>query len=542
MIKKISRDTINLVSATGTKLFCTLIIFFGLSNQVMGAENNSPQVGPLLVSNPEEAPGYSDTNKKAVNLSIEECVEIALKNNLDLKIERFNPESKQLDLQRIYDEFGFLVGFKPSLQNNVSLTSNSFLTGNTVSRVFNQSYDLYASQNLMTNGALTLDFQNVINNTNSTRVDINPAISPSLTLSFTQPVLRNALNGFRRVSMGKNDTLASNLRLKAKAIDIVSQTRTAYWNLVLSRENLKVLESSLNLTRDLLKINKEKEKAGVIAKLEVLSTEAAIAASEESLLQGKRNLGQSEDALKKLLNPSGSDIDWDITINTPDIPEIKKVDISFSESFNRSLNNRPDYQAILADKNSINIQAEIANQNRLPDLTFNGSVGLNSLDKDYFNALGKLFSLQTYSWNIGLNLAIPVIGNVYEIDYKQALLNKKKQDVTIDNFKQALINQVRNSIRNVEINEERVEANKLSKKLMNEQVKAETEKFNLGMSTNYQVMLLQRDLQSASLNEVNARVDYLKSLDDLSMVEGVSLEKNKIIWDNYYDKTGNQEK
>ena len=67
--------------------------------------------------------------QKVVNLSIQEAIEFALKNNLDLKIESFTPEIRQLDLQKIYDEFGFVVGFKPNLSNNVRATSNSFLTG-----------------------------------------------------------------------------------------------------------------------------------------------------------------------------------------------------------------------------------------------------------------------------------------------------------------------------------------------------------------------------------------------------------------------------
>jgi outer membrane protein TolC len=481
-------------------------------------------------------------NQKTISLSIGEAVEIALKNNLDLKIESYTPEIKQLDLQKIYDGYGFSVGFRPSLQNNVRKTSSSFLTGNTVSKDFSQSYDFFATKKLLSNGEISLNFDNGISSTNSTKTEINPAISPGLSLSFSQPILRNAWNGYRQVSIGKNETYASNLRLKAKAIDVVAQTKDAYWNLVLTRERLKVLEDSLNLTRALLKINQEKEKAGVIAKLEVLSTQATIASSEESLLQGKRSLDESEDALKKILNPSGANIDWDVHINTSGIPEITKVGTDFTNSFNRSLKNRPDYQAVLADKHTINLQAEIANQNRFPELTVNGSVGLNSLDKDYISALGNLFSLQTYNWNFGLNLEIPVIGNVNETTYKQVLLNEEKQDLTIENFKQSMINEVRTAIRNVEINQKRVEANKLSKKLMSEQVKAETEKLNLGMSTNYQVMQLQGDLQQTALNEVNARVEYLKSLDELSRVEGLSLEQNHIIWDNNYNRDDKQEK
>src|SRR5690606_5673853 len=97
--------------------------------------------------------------------------------------------------------------------------------------------------------------------------------------------------------------------------------------------------------------------------------------------------------------------------------------------------------------------------------------------------LQSLFSFKNYSWNLGLNIAIPVVGNVYETEYKQSLLNQQRQKDVITNFKQVITNDLRNSIRDIQINAKRVEANQISKSLVSEQVKAETEKLNLGLST-----------------------------------------------------------
>lgn len=475
-------------------------------------------------------------NQKVLNLSLENCIELAIKNNLDLKIERITPEMKKLDLRRIYDEFGFSLSFNPAIQNNIRPTSNSFISGASVLNEFSQSYDFSAKKKLLTNGQISLDFQNGIVNTNSTRVDFNPSITPRFSVNFQQPLLKDALNGFRRISIGNNDTLASKLRLKSKAIDLISQTEQSYWELVLNKEKLKVLENSLNLTKELLKINKEKERVGSLAKIEVLTTEANLAAQEENLLQQKRILSQSEDFLKKLINPSNSPEEWDILIKTSDIPEINKINVNFNDVYDKALKNRADFQAILIDEKNLGIQTEIAMQNRLPSLNFNGSFGLTSLDKEYFNALQNLFSFKTYTWNIGLNLEIPVTGNSGETIYQQALLNQGKQRLTIDSFIQTLINDVRSSVRDIEINRKRMEANALSKNLMNEQVKAKMEKFALGLSTNYDVLQSQRDFAQTSLNEVNSRIDYIKSLIYLGKIEGLTLEKHKIIWDDGSEK------
>ena len=192
-------------------------------------------------------PAKAADEQKTITLSIEDCIEIALKNNLDLKIESFTPRIKQLDLQKIYDEFGLSLGFSPNIQNNIRPTSSSFISGGAVLNEFSQNYNFSAKKKFATDGQLSLEFQNSILNTNSTRVDFNPSITPRLALNFQQPVLKNAFNSYRRISIGKNDTSASNLRLKAKAMDIVSLTEQNYWNLALNNERLKVLPTSLNL-------------------------------------------------------------------------------------------------------------------------------------------------------------------------------------------------------------------------------------------------------------------------------------------------------
>lgn len=477
------------------------------------------------------AQAMAEEKQKTIDLSMQETIAIALKNNLDLKISSYTPELKMLDLQKIYDEFGISVGFRPNLQNNLRPTSNSFISGGAVLNEFNQSYDFYANKKFMSNGELTLNFQNSVSNTNSTRVDLNPAITPRLSLNFDQPLLRNAFNGYRRVEIGKNESEASELRLKSQALELVNQVQQAYWNLVLNREKLKVLENSLKLAKDLLEINQEKEKAGLISKMDVLATEASIASKEEGLLQGKKALEESQDSLKKLLNPDSDALDWYITVNPTENTVITKLNPDFEKSYQTSLEKRPDYQAALIDSKSLEIQKNIASQNRLPELSLNGSAGITSLDKDYLNSLQSLLTFKNYSWNLGLNVAIPVVGNVYETEYKQSLINQKKQQDIIKNLQQQITNDLRNSIRNIQINARRVDANRISQELVREQVKAETEKLGLGLSTNFQVLQFQEDLQEASLNEVNARIDYLKSLNNFSRVKGTNLEENNIIWD-----------
>ncbi|MFN4150569.1 MAG: TolC family protein, partial [Candidatus Sericytochromatia bacterium] len=271
--------------------------------------------------------------EEEISLSIQECIELAIKNNLDLKIESFNPEIKKLDLKKIYDEFGLSIGMRPNLQNNIRPTSNSFISGGTVLKEFTQNYDFFLKQKLITNGEISLDFQNNIFNTSSTRAEINPANTPKLGISFQQPLLRNALLGYKRINISENESLSSNYKLKSKVLDLILNTQNAYWDLILNYEKLEVLKESLNLAEELYKINQEKEKQGLISKIDVLTAKANIASMEEMFIQGKRSIEESQDKLKNLIN-NNSDLEWSKKIKTNEKLEINYNNFEFEESYN----------------------------------------------------------------------------------------------------------------------------------------------------------------------------------------------------------------
>ncbi len=485
----------------------------------------------VLFSTAAFAVGNTSSEKKQAKMTLQDCIEMALKQNLELNIESYSPKLQLLNLQKIKDDFGISVGFEPQIRNEVKPTSNSFISGGSILNQFFQNYNFYAKKKLATGGEFSLRFDNSIFNTNSTRVDLNPAINPHLSFNFNHPLLKYAFNGQKRISIGENETESSSYKLKGKAIEIVSRTQDSYWNLILTKERLKVLENSLELTKDLLKINKEKEKAGFMAKIDILATEANIAAKEENILQVQKNLGDNEDSLKKLINSGNSTIsDWKTEILPLDKPEFNKFNPDFDASLKKAME-RPDFRIMMLDTKNLELEKQINSQNRLPNLNFEGNAGLEGLDSKYTTAISRLFDFKTYFWNIGLNFEIPVTGNKAETEYQEVLIKEEKQKLVVNELKQKIFTEVRNSIRSVEINERRVQANKLAKKLAEEQIKAEIEKLNLGLSTNFQVLQYQKDFEEASLNEVNAIIDYIKSVNNLSEVEGTLLENNNIVWE-----------
>ncbi|PKL77468.1 MAG: hypothetical protein CVV27_05360 [Candidatus Melainabacteria bacterium HGW-Melainabacteria-1] len=473
------------------------------------------------------APGHAVERQ----LSLDEAIQQALRANLGLQIEKLQPEISRAELERQLGLYGLRAGFNTLLNQDLSPSSTSFIEGASILNQLRQNYNLFLEQDLPSGGNLALNFNNGVLSTNSSRVDVNPAITPQISLDLRHPLLRNTFNGLRQLEVTENQVVSAVWNLKQEAINTVAEVQSAYWGLVLFRERLRVLEQSLSILEELQRINKEKEKAGFVAPIDNLQTEARIASLQANLLDARRNLANAEDQLKQLLNPEADPaLNWDVDLIPTDRPAFEPYAVALEQSYTAALKARPDYQVQLIEYANTGLREQTASQNLLPQLDFTGSAGLESLDSNYVGALGKLFSFQTYGWNLGLSFEMPVIGNPYASVHTQTRLQQQQQELRLNNFRQQIQRDLRQAVRNVEMSARQVEATRLAKRLAEEQLKAQTEKLNLGMTTNFQVLQFQTDFVQASLDEVNAIVQYTQAINQLQRSEGTLLEARRIEW------------
>lgn len=491
----------------------------------------TPDVTPIPIPTALPTPSPTPRAETEIQLTLDAAIRQALKANLGLQIQQLQPEISRQDLLRLLGQYGLSLGINAQLNQDVSPSSTSFIQGVSILNQLRQSYDVFLDQELATGGSLKLDFTNGILSTNSTRVDVNPAITPQIALDIRHPLLRNTFNGLRQIDIQENQVDAALWNLKQQAIDTVADVQSAYWNLVLYRERLSVLQQSLQILEDLLNMNQEKEKAGFMSRIDVLQTEARIASSQANLIDAQRNVENTEDQLKQLLNPdtkaSGG---WSAALIPADKPEYKPYTASLDKSYQTALTARPDLQSQVLELYNSNLREQIAAQNLLPQLDFTGRSGLESLDSNYPSALGKLFSFQTYFWQVGLAFQMPVIGNSYAAIHDQSQIQRDQQKLRIDNSRQQILRDLRQAVRNLESIARQVDATRLAKTLAEEQLKAQTEKLNLGQTTNFQVLQFQTDFVQASLDEVSAIVQYMQAINRLQQTEGTLLEAQNIRW------------
>ena len=102
----------------------------------------------------------------------------------------------------------------------------------------------------------------------------------------------------------------------------------------------------------------------------------------------------------------------------------------------------------------------------------------------------------------------------------------------LSSLRQKITVEMRNKVRDVRTNLERIKATRKARELAVKKLEAEEKKYEVGMSTNHQVLEFQEDLAAAEANELKAVIDYNKSLISVEKSKGTILEKNEIKLDN----------
>jgi outer membrane protein TolC len=163
------------------------------------------------------------------------------------------------------------------------------------------------SQGLLTGGTVTLSGNASYLNENALSDTLNPTDAGSLSLSIQQNLLQGlgkAVNA-RSITVAKSNLQISDIAFKAALINVVATVLTQYYQLVSDREDTSAKRSALILAQQLEKDNKRQVEIGTLAPIEITRAEAQVATAEQDLTVSETTLLQEEVTIKNLLSRNG---------------------------------------------------------------------------------------------------------------------------------------------------------------------------------------------------------------------------------------------
>ena len=160
------------------------------------------------------------------------------------------------------------------------------------------------NQGFVTGTNLSVGFNNTRQTTNSQFSTFSPALQPSFKASITQHLLQGfgTLPNKRFIIIAKNNRSLSDAAFRLQIITTVDQIQNIYWDLVNAYENLKVQQDALALANKTLSDNKKQVEIGTLAPIEIVRAQSQVATNQQALILAQTNLELQQLLMKNALS------------------------------------------------------------------------------------------------------------------------------------------------------------------------------------------------------------------------------------------------
>ncbi|MGA1864081.1 MAG: TolC family protein [bacterium] len=469
------------------------------------------------------------TVTRPLEITIESSILMALQNNHSLHVERVKPL-----VQRTFEDEERAV-FDPVITGEVSrsrekIGQNDLQTSE--SKVDQTETSLEVAEYLPTGTKLSLGittdrvWRSLYGDEQVTSPDQGTTRAG---LSITQALLRGA--GIRanlaNLRQARLETFSSQYEFRGFAESIISDVEKTYWDYALAQQRINIFTESLNLAEQQMKETEERIKIGVLSEIELIAAQAEVALRKEDLINARSDLANVRLKLLRLLNPSVPDL-WEeeiLLLDQPAVPDIKLDDVNSHVEV--ALKMRPDLNQAKLQLQQSDIEIVKTKNGLLPKMDFFIILGKSGYSDSFGGSLKDLDD-DSYDIRAGINLEYPLFNRSAKARHQRSVFSRDQSDVALKNLIQLVQLDVLSAYIEIKRTSEQVLATAATRKLQEEKMRAETEKFRVGKSTSLLVAQTQRDLTASRISEIESIVGYLKSLIELYRLEGSLLERRGI--------------
>ncbi len=456
--------------------------------------------------------GYTqDLNQKSYTL--DECIAIALENNLDLKSADLRANSAKVNHQQSK------ANMLPSINGNFNLGVND-----------GRSIDPFTNDFI--NQELTFS---------------NMGLSLDMTI----------FNGFRLLNSAKQNSLnrkASELEKEAAQQDLVLNVTLAYLQVLNSKAVLDLTKQRYETTKKQLKIQEDfyKNESGNPA--DYADILGQMASDETSVLNSESNLNNARLALVRLMNLSDN-----VNIDAKSILlDFEKYDLSADEVYNEALQNLATFKAREMRIEAAKKGVSVAKSQFTPEVSVFGGVNTNySSAAQLFNATGTNiietgdfvtvggqdlpvmteqtnFEAETISYQdqldnnlntvVGVAVNVPLFNGfraknnvaLEKIRVEESIIELERTHLDIKNAiaqvhfdMEAVYNRYQSLLKQVEAYEESYRINEI--------------RFNNGVSNFLNYVTSKNNLDNSKVNLTNAKYEYLLRVKVLDYYRGITM-------------------
>jgi outer membrane protein TolC len=139
----------------------------------------------------------------------------------------------------------------------------------------------------------------------------------------------------------------------------------------------------------------------------------------------------------------------------------------------------------------------------------------------YGDVLRQLFAANYPTWTVGATISYPLGKSAEEARLVRARLERAQANEQLRSSEFKAVREIRQAALQLEQNRQRIETTRLARELSEQRLDAEQRRYEVGMSTNFNVIQAQRDLAVARNDELQAQLDYQLALIAFNTVQKI---------------------
>jgi outer membrane protein TolC len=483
----------------------------------------------------EKVPDVNEAAAKELELTLEESRALALENNLSLKVQLVNPT---IAAQRVSEEEAkFEAAFTSNV--NYSKTDVPLSTELEGSQEDRSSVDMGIQVPLRTGGTVNFNLVDSRFKSDSAHVTLNPAYITNLSVSISQPLLRNAGNrvNTHSIRIAEYDRQTSEARTKLEVITVIAAADRAYWRLYAARQELAVRKQQYDLAQAQLEQAQRFVESGERAQVEVIRADAGVAERLEGIIISENGVRDRERELKQILNKPGLETQTPtVLIPATDVDPVH-YDLSEEQMVAAAIENRMEMLELeLALAKDISTIDFMRNQ-ALPAVTLGYTYNINGLGATRGDAYDLLHEKRFEDHFIGLQVLVPLGNEAAKSRLLQSIYQRRQRLATRERRKTLIELEVLTAVDQLEANWQRILASRQSSILQDRVFKAEKRQFELGLRTSTDVLDAQTKFAEAQSSEIRALAEYQIAQIDLAFATGTLLGAAKVQWEPIVPET-----
>lgn len=468
----------------------------------------------------QDPPPAGPVEWQTLPLGLRDALTLALAGHHDIRVAGWGPAQARAEIRAAEADYDPVLFGEGAIQNRGGTTTSGFYE-----REEERSARVGVRQKLATGAVLSVE-ESISEETTATPSSRGSAATGGPAVELTQPLLRGLANRPTRVAIAiariNAETTLEEFRRVAQ--DAVVETIDAYWALVQARTEETIAAQVLARADEVCQREAVRLDRGLSKQLDVSRAVATRAARRNDLLRARRGVQVAEDQLKLQLNAPRFAVEEKVHIEPADRLTTSPCVVHEAVAVEQALARRPE---VLAARHGAARSAQelgLARHELLPRLDLKARYSAAGDGTSSSSAWNDQGLDRDDNWEVGVALEVP-LGNQAaraEVD-KRVAAHRQAEEALVREEKRA-VNEVRVAVHSLELAVEEIPAAREAVEAARTALEGEEARFELGETSNEELLRAQEFLASAERTHLQVLVDYNRALVQFARAKGTLLD------------------